>query len=91
MLVAEYDYDMDIMVQREESYNAGREEGIAAGIERGIATGRAEGIVAGIERGREEGIYTKAIETARNCLVLKMPLETISMITGLSMEEIAKL
>ena len=31
MLFAEYDYNMDIQVQREESYNAGIKEGIKEG------------------------------------------------------------
>ncbi|MGP1438661.1 MAG: hypothetical protein ACTTKH_06275 [Treponema sp.] len=35
MLVAEYDYDLDMQVQREESYNAG----ILVGIKRGEARG----------------------------------------------------
>ena len=35
MLFAEYDYNMDIQVQREESYNAGIKEGIKEGIEKG--------------------------------------------------------
>ena len=38
-------------------------------------------------RGMKEGIF----ETARNCLKLKMPIETIQSITGLTREEIEKL
>ena len=39
MLVAEYDYDLDMQVQREESYNAG----VAQGISQGMAKGMKEG------------------------------------------------
>ena len=52
--------------------------------------GREEGIKQRIEKGREEGAYAKAIETARNCLNLKMPVETIAQVTGLKKEEIDK-
>ena len=40
MLIAEYDYDMDIKVQREEA----KEEGIEQGIARGKELGKVEGI-----------------------------------------------
>ena len=43
MLIAEYDYDMDIKVQREEA----KEEGIEQGIEQGRKVGKAEGIKLG--------------------------------------------
>jgi len=43
------------------------------------------------EEGIEKGSYDTKIETARNCLNLKMLIETISAITGLAREEIAKL
>ena len=72
-------------------YESDRASMLGESRRKGIAEGMAKGIAKGREEGREEGIYTKAIETARNCLTLKMPLETISTITGLSMEEIAKL
>ena len=44
MLIAEYDYDMDIEVQREEAYFEGREEGRQEGREEGRQEGREEGI-----------------------------------------------
>jgi len=45
----------------------------------------------GIEKGIEKGSHAKAIETARNCLVLNMPISTITQITGLSEEEVTSL
>ena len=60
MLVAEYDYDMDIIVQREESYNAGRAEGIATGIERGIYAKAIETAKALIEMGMSTQNISKA-------------------------------
>ena len=43
------------------------------------------------EKGIEKGSHAKAIETARNCLVLNMPISTITQITGLSEEEVTSL
>ena len=40
MLIAEYDYDMDIKVQREEAKEEGIEEGIEKGMEQGIEQGK---------------------------------------------------
>ena len=79
MLLAEYDYDTDIAVQRKEAFD----DGIAIGEERG----RNEGISLGIT----QGAYQKAVETAK---VLKSAGVSINLIidsTGLSIEEIEKL
>ena len=61
----------------------GRAEGLEEGLAKGLAKGRAEGR----EEGREE---------ERNSIVLKMlknnlPVQTICDVTGLSVEEVAKL
>ena len=79
MLLAEYDYDTDIAVQRKEAFN----DGFSAGEERG----RNEGISLGIT----QGAYQKAVETAKNALSMKLTLEQIASLTGLSVEEIEKL
>ena len=75
MLVAEYDYDTDIAVQREE---AGR-----------IAF--AKGISQGIQQGFEQGAYQKARETAKNLTEMGFSVESIAKATGLSLEEIENL
>ncbi len=67
MLVAEYDYDTDIAVQREESLRIG------------------------IEQGFSDGAYQKAIETAKNLLAMKFPIENIVKATGLSIQEVETL
>ena len=93
----------DIVTISESSFNRGLEKGIekgiAKGIEKGIEKGRKEGREEGIEKGREEGIakgiekgsYEKAIDTAKKCLAMNMPIETIIEITGLTREEILKI
>ena len=83
MLLAEYDYDTDIAVQRKEAFNdgilQGRNEGIAIGEERGISLGITQ------------GAYQKAIETAKNMKSENMSVDMIAHFTGLSVEEIEKL
>ena len=75
MLLAEYDYDTDIAVQRRESF----EDGFSAGEE----YGRKEGISLGAQQ--------KAIETAKTLLAFGDSIEKVSKVTGLSIEEIEKL
>ena len=88
-------------------FSAGEEHGIAIGEklgeDRGITIGREEGrnegIAIGEERGRNEGIslgitqgaYQKAVETAKNALSMKLTLEQIASLTGLSVEVIQDL
>ena len=83
MLLAEYDYDTDIAVQRKEAFNdgilQGRNEGIAIGEERGISLGITQ------------GAYQKAVETAKSMKSENMSVSLIAHFTGLSVEEIEKL
>jgi len=64
----------------------GREEGIREGRQEGIREGRQEGI----REGRQEGIREKAIAIAQQ-LLPRLDDETISQITGLSVEELQNL
>ena len=75
MLLAEYDYETDIAVQRAEE----REIAFAEGIERGI------------ERGFSEGSYQTKRETAVAFKRLGIDIAKIAEGTGLSVEEIEKL
>lgn len=50
-----------------------------------------EGIAEGIEKGIKKGLYDNKIETAKKCLSMKFPMETIVELTGLSENEILKL
>ena len=72
MLLAEYDYETDIAVQRAE--------------EREIAF--AEGIEQGIEQGFADGSYQTKLETAKNLLEMGFAIEAIVRATGLSREEV---
>ena len=79
MLLAEYDYDTDIAVQRREAFD----DGIAIGEERGISIGLSQGIT--------QGAHQKAVETAKTLLAFGDSIEKVSKVTGLSVEEIEKL
>jgi predicted transposase/invertase (TIGR01784 family) len=68
----------------------GIKQGIKKGIEQGIEKGIEQGIEKGIERGKEEGEKQAKIEIAKSLLDV-LDIETISMKTGLSVEEIEKL
>ena len=83
MLLAEYDYETDIAVQRAEE----REIAFAEGMSKGIS----QGIFQGIERGIEQGAYQNKLETAKNLTEMGLAVEAISKATGLSLEEIESL
>ena len=72
MLVAEYDYDTDIAVQREESLRIGIQQGIEQGIQQGFS----------------DGSYKTKLETAKNLLDLGLSVENIAQATGLTQEEV---
>ena len=75
MLLAEYDYDTDIAVQREESFDLGLERGLIEGEARGKSLGLAEG----------------KRETARNLRSMGLSIENISKATGLTVQEVEQL
>ena len=75
MLIAEYDYDVDIAVQREEEREIALKEGEAKGFSEGIS----------------EGSYQKALETAKNLLDLGLSVANIAKATGLTEAEVEAL
>ena len=79
MLLAEYDYDTDIAVQREESLRIGIERGIERGIQQGI------------QQGFSDGSRQKALQDAGNFKRLGVSIDIITQATGLSKEEVEKL
>ena len=75
MLIAEYDYDVDIAVQREEEREIALKEGIAQGKQEGIS----------------EGSYQKALQDAANFKRLGVSIDIIAQATGLTEAEIEQL
>ena len=84
MLLAEYDYETDIAVQRAEE----REIAFAEGISQGISQGRSEGLVQGRSEGLAQGSYQTKLETATNLFGLGLSIENIAQATGLSQAEV---
>mgnify|MGYP000998324811 CR=1 FL=1 len=79
MLIGEYDYDTDIAVQREESFEIGLAEGEARGKSLGLAEGEAR------------GSRQAKLETAAAFKRFGFDIDKIAEGTGLSREEIEKL
>ena len=90
-------YEMRMMGKSDwESYkNDGRREGLEEGRKEGLEQGLQEGLKEGLEQGLQEGLKEGLKEgfemTARNALAKGIPVETISDITGLSIEVIKNL
>lgn len=79
MLKAEYDYDMDMAVRAQESYD------------RGITQGITQGMTQGMTQGITQGEVRKARSVA--CLMLAecIPIATIARCTGLTQDEVLAL
>jgi predicted transposase/invertase (TIGR01784 family) len=69
----------------------GRAEGHAEGRVEGHAEGRVEGHAEGRVEGINEGRLEEKREAASNMKTLNIPLDVISQVTGLSIEEIKAL
>ena len=87
MLLAEYDYDTDIAVQRREAFD----DGVSIGRNEGIAIGEKVGEERGISIGLSQGAHQKAVETAKSMMQRNISIDIVAECTGLSPEEIEKL
>ena len=83
MLLAEYDYETDIAVQRAEE----REIAFAERMSKGIS----QGIFQGIERGIEQGAYQNKLETAAAFKRLGIDSAQIAERTGLTISQVETL
>ena len=91
MLLAEYDYDTDIAVQRREAFDDGLSQGRNEGISIGEKLGEERGISIGLSQGITQGAYQAKLETAKNLINLGLSRDQIASVTGLLVEEIEKL
>ena len=80
-----------VNIRETDIYEEGRTEGIALGISQGIAQGIAQGISQGIAQGISQGSEQKAIETAKQGLILNLSYEQISQLVGLPLETVEQL
>ncbi|MBQ3649353.1 MAG: hypothetical protein II957_04040, partial [Treponema sp.] len=56
-----------------------------------IAVKQEEAFEDGMEKGLKQGIAQNAVENAKNALALNLPVEQVSQITGLPIEEVLRL
>ena len=87
MLVAEYDYNLDLQVQREECYR----KGMLEGMQNGILKGKKKGIIKGMLKGLQKGKKEERMILARRMKKANFDVSVIQEITKLSSEEIEKL
>ena len=95
MLIAEYDYNLDLQVQREECYKKGILEGMQQGMEKGLLNGlqkgKKKGIIKGMLKGLQKGKKEERMILARRMKKANFDVSVIQEITKLSSEEIEKL
>ena len=77
----------DITTISETQFSAGVERGLAEGKSIGLAEGKSIGLAEGEARGSRQ----KALETARNLLVIGLSIENIAKATGLTVQEVETL
>ena len=86
-----YDYEEDqrkIMESLKQEY---KREFMEKGLEKGMKKGMKQGIEQGIKQGIEQGIEQKNIENAKKMKEKNIDINTISEITGLTLEQINQL
>ena len=66
-------------------------DGFNKGMEKGMEKGIEEGIEKGIEKGMEKGIEQRSLEIAKTSILQGLDNKTISLITGLSINNIENL
>ena len=80
---------------RQEGEKKGFGEGFEKGFEKGIEKGIEEGFEGGVKEGEKKGIEQekeiRTVEIALNLLSIDMDIETISRVTGLTIEKIKEL
>ena len=85
----------DITTISETQFSAGVERGKSLGLAEGKSLGLAEGKSLGLAEGKSlglaEGSRQKALETARNLLVIGLSIENIAKATGLTVQEVETL
>ena len=81
----------DITTISETQFSAGVERGKSLGLAEGKSLGLAEGEARGKSLGLAEGSRQKALETARNLLVIGLSIQNIAKATGLTVEEVETL
>ena len=72
-------------------HKEGKEEGLKVGREEGHKEGKEEGLKEGRAEGRAEGAKQKSFDIAQRMLENGIDIETISVLTGLTAEDVSRL
>ena len=83
--------ERDTYNQIEYARESGREEGLKEGHKEGKEEGLKEGKEEGIKKGRAEGAKRNSCDIAKRMLEKGIDIETISELTGLTVEEVSRL
>ena len=76
---------------RKEGHKVGKEEGLKVGREEGHKEGKEEGLKEGRAEGRAEGARQNSFDIAKRMLENGIDIETISVLTGLTAEDVSRL
>ena len=68
-----------------------KQDGLAEGRAEGLAEGRAKGLAEGCAKGRAEGMKDEKADTARRLMAIGADINTISIATGLAVDEVKSL
>jgi len=97
--IDQYEESLKVFRDLNNVIDTAEEKGLRKGLAQGRAEGRAEGLAEGMEKGLTEGMEKgkvegekrKQLEIARNMKQAGMPVEQITLFTGLPAEEINEL
>ena len=87
---AELDRNSELEVARKQGKAIGLEEGKAIGLEEGKAIGLEEGRIIGLEKGRIIGREQNEVQTISHMKAQGLDAQTISKLTGYSIESVIK-
>ena len=82
---------IDERIRIQENYDMTMETAIDEAREEGIEKGLEQGLERGLKQGLERGRHEERLELIRKMLSKGLPLEVVSDVTGLSLEELEAL
>ena len=87
MLTAEYNYEKDMAVQRQEAIQKGIQQGIQQGVQQGVQ----QGIQLGVQQGVQQGATQKEMEIAKKMLDKGLQINDVFLYTGIPMDRIIEI
>jgi predicted transposase YdaD len=75
---------------KQEGIIQGMQKGMQQGMQKGMQQGMHKGIQQGMQKGIQQGMHKKEIEIVKKALKAGFSIESIAMLSGLSIDEIRK-